>query len=54
MDLLLLLFPGAQYSLLVQNKGKKPLTVTISAPDFVQLEKTQLQLQEKQDEKVFL
>ncbi|KAG8661915.1 hypothetical protein MANES_01G049375v8 [Manihot esculenta] len=43
---------GAQYSLLVQNKGKKPLTVTISAPDFVQLEKTQLQLQEKQDEKV--
>ncbi|KAJ9173717.1 hypothetical protein P3X46_016827 [Hevea brasiliensis] len=41
-----------QYSLLIQNKGKNPLTVTISAPDFVQLEKTEIQLQAKEDKKV--
>ncbi|CAK7335709.1 unnamed protein product [Dovyalis caffra] len=39
-------------SLLIQNKGKVPLSVTISAPDFVQLEKTKIQLQEKEDKKV--
>ncbi|KAM7525865.1 hypothetical protein LguiA_015767 [Lonicera macranthoides] len=39
-------------SLLVQNKGKGPLNVNISAPDFVWLEKTQIQLQEKEDVKV--
>ncbi|KDP25306.1 hypothetical protein JCGZ_20462 [Jatropha curcas] len=41
-----------QYSLLIQNKGKKPLKVAISAPDFVELEKTELQLQAKEDKKV--
>ncbi|XP_057994491.1 uncharacterized protein LOC131174716 [Hevea brasiliensis] len=41
-----------QYSLLIQNKGNSPLTVTISAPDFVQLETTEIQLQAEQDEKV--
>ncbi|KAL9369467.1 hypothetical protein Peur_040666 [Populus x canadensis] len=39
-------------SLLIQNKGKGPLNVTISAPDFVHLEKTKIQLQEKDDKKV--
>ncbi|XP_034895117.1 uncharacterized protein [Populus alba] len=39
-------------SLLIQNKGKGPLSVTISAPDFVQLEKTKIQLKEKEDRKV--
>ncbi|EEF51340.1 putative uncharacterized protein DDB_G0289963 [Ricinus communis] len=41
-----------QYSLLVQNKGKNPLTVTISAPDYVHIEKTEIQLQSKEDKKV--
>lgn len=39
-------------SLLIQNKGKGSLSVTISAPDFVQLEKTKIQLKEKEDRKV--
>ncbi|XP_052209729.1 uncharacterized protein LOC127813055 isoform X2 [Diospyros lotus] len=39
-------------SLLIQNKGNSPLSVTISAPDFVQLEETKVQLQEKKDKKV--
>ncbi|XP_057968091.1 uncharacterized protein LOC131157751 isoform X2 [Malania oleifera] len=39
-------------SLLIQNKGKGPLSVAISAPDFVHLEKTSIQLQEKEDKKV--
>ncbi|GFZ01272.1 hypothetical protein Acr_14g0009070 [Actinidia rufa] len=39
-------------SLLIQNKGNGPLSVTISAPDFVQLEKTKVQLQEKEDSKI--
>ncbi|KAF2313444.1 hypothetical protein GH714_011039 [Hevea brasiliensis] len=40
-----------QYTLLIQNKGNSPLTVTISAPDFVKLETTEIQLQAEQDEK---
>ncbi|KAL6348829.1 hypothetical protein AAG906_033485 [Vitis piasezkii] len=39
-------------SLLIQNKGKTALTVTISAPDFVKLESTKIELQEKEDKKV--
>ncbi|KAE9451980.1 hypothetical protein C3L33_16132, partial [Rhododendron williamsianum] len=39
-------------SLLIQNKGNGPLNVTISAPIFVQLEKTNVQLQQKEDIKV--
>ncbi|XP_059662217.1 uncharacterized protein LOC132308218 [Cornus florida] len=39
-------------SLFIQNTGKGPLTVTISAPDFVRVEKTKIQLQEKEDKKV--
>ncbi|XAR70184.1 hypothetical protein NMG60_11026959 [Bertholletia excelsa] len=39
-------------SLLIQNKGKGPLSVTISAPDFVQLGKTKIELQEKKNAKV--
>lgn len=39
-------------SLLIQNKGKGPLTVMISAPDYVQLEETKIQLQEKENKKV--
>ncbi|KAA8528241.1 hypothetical protein F0562_035508 [Nyssa sinensis] len=39
-------------SLLIQNKGKGSLSVTISAPDFVQLEEKNIQLQEKEDKKV--
>ncbi|KAA0044907.1 uncharacterized protein E5676_scaffold21G003830 [Cucumis melo var. makuwa] len=41
-----------QLSLLIQNKGKGPLTVKISAPDFVHLEKSEVQLQEEEDKKV--
>ncbi|GMH26720.1 hypothetical protein Nepgr_028563 [Nepenthes gracilis] len=41
-----------ELSLLIQNKGKRPLTVTIMAPDFVQLEKTKVSLQAKEDKKV--
>ncbi|KAJ6933742.1 hypothetical protein NC651_008979 [Populus alba x Populus x berolinensis] len=39
-------------SLLIQNKGKGSLSVTISAPDFVHLEKTKIQLKAKEDKKV--
>ena len=42
-----------QLSLLIQNKGTGPLTVKISAPDFVHLEQSEVQLQEKEDKKVF-
>lgn len=38
--------------LLIQNKGKGPLVVTISAPDSVQLEERKVQIQEKEDTKV--
>lgn len=36
-------------SLLIQNKVKGPLTVRISAPDYVRLEKTKVQLSENED-----
>ncbi|KAI7990073.1 hypothetical protein LOK49_LG13G01023 [Camellia lanceoleosa] len=39
-------------SLLIQNKGNNRLSVTISASDFVVLEKTKIQLPEKEDIKV--
>ncbi|KAL6180399.1 hypothetical protein ACLB2K_047062 [Fragaria x ananassa] len=39
-------------SLLIQNKGKDPLVVTISAPEFVWLDKTKVQLKEKDNAKV--
>ncbi|XWS48807.1 hypothetical protein CRYUN_Cryun13aG0108200 [Craigia yunnanensis] len=39
-------------SLLIQNKGTGPITIKISAPAFVQLEETDVELQEKQDRKV--
>ncbi|OMO79719.1 hypothetical protein CCACVL1_13459 [Corchorus capsularis] len=42
----------ADLSLLIQNKGKGPLNITISAPAFVHLEKTEVELQEKEDKKV--
>ncbi|KAG6577145.1 hypothetical protein SDJN03_24719, partial [Cucurbita argyrosperma subsp. sororia] len=41
-----------QLSLLIQNKGTGPLTVKISAPDFVHLELSEVRLQEKEDKKV--
>ncbi|OVA01948.1 hypothetical protein BVC80_9079g90 [Macleaya cordata] len=40
------------YSLLIQNKGTSPLSVNISAPDYVQLEKSTIQLLQKEDKKV--
>ncbi|KAK6137295.1 hypothetical protein DH2020_028967 [Rehmannia glutinosa] len=36
-------------SLLIQNMGKGSLSITISAPDLVQLEKKQIELQENKD-----
>ncbi|KAL6986389.1 hypothetical protein U1Q18_019754 [Sarracenia purpurea var. burkii] len=39
-------------SLLIQNKGRGSLSVNIFVPDFVQLESTKIQLQEKEDKKV--
>ncbi|KAJ4849501.1 hypothetical protein Tsubulata_005813 [Turnera subulata] len=39
-------------SLLIQNKGKTPLSVTIAAPDFVQLEEAKIVLQEKENRRV--
>ncbi|XP_062074552.1 uncharacterized protein LOC133778589 [Humulus lupulus] len=39
-------------SLLIQNKGNNSLTVDISAPDFVQLDSTKVQLKEKENKKV--
>lgn len=39
-------------SLLIQNKGSGPVTVTIRAPEYVQLEETKVQLQQKEDKKV--
>ncbi|XP_039050617.1 damage suppressor protein-like [Hibiscus syriacus] len=38
--------------LLIQNKGKGPLTLKISAPPSVQLEETDVELEENQDKKV--
>ncbi|KAL3844485.1 hypothetical protein ACJIZ3_001888 [Penstemon smallii] len=39
-------------SLLIQNKGKGPVTVTISAPNLVQLEKSRIELKGKEDTEV--
>ncbi|XVF10428.1 hypothetical protein REPUB_Repub07fG0182000 [Reevesia pubescens] len=39
-------------SLLIQNKGNGPLKIKISAPAFVQLEETNVELQEKEDRKL--
>ncbi|XP_021754344.1 uncharacterized protein LOC110719672 [Chenopodium quinoa] len=39
-------------SLLIRNKGSEPVTVTITAPEYVQLEETKVQLQQKEDKKV--
>ncbi|KAK4435464.1 hypothetical protein Salat_0709800 [Sesamum alatum] len=39
-------------SLLIQNKGLGPLSITISAPDLVQLEKKQIELHENKDTEV--
>ncbi|KAF5734759.1 hypothetical protein HS088_TW15G00251 [Tripterygium wilfordii] len=39
-------------SLLIQNKGKGPLSVKIVASDFVKLEETEIQLQEKENKKM--
>ncbi|KAF8412127.1 hypothetical protein HHK36_000083 [Tetracentron sinense] len=41
-----------EHSLFIQYKGKGPLTVMISAPDFVQLENKTVQFQKKEDKKV--
>ncbi|KAG8375097.1 hypothetical protein BUALT_Bualt10G0064900 [Buddleja alternifolia] len=41
-----------ELSLLIQNKGKVPLSVSISVPDLVQLEKKRIELQEKEDTEV--
>ncbi|KAK2966510.1 hypothetical protein RJ640_019039 [Escallonia rubra] len=41
-----------EFLLLIQNKGKDPLTVKISAPTFVRPEKTQVQLQGKEGKQV--
>ena len=54
-DLWWLVFSDSPHlSLLIQNKGKDPVVVTISAPDFVRLDKTKVQLKEKDDAKVFV
>ncbi|KAK6158378.1 hypothetical protein DH2020_005692 [Rehmannia glutinosa] len=39
-------------SLLIQNMGKDSLSITISAPDLVQLEKKQIELQENKDTEI--
>ncbi|KAL9177505.1 hypothetical protein ABFS82_01G063000 [Erythranthe guttata] len=39
-------------SLLIQNMGKGSLSINISAPDLVQLEKNQIELEEKKDTEV--
>lgn len=41
-------------SLLIRNKGSEPVTVTIIAPEYVQLEETKVLLQQKEDKKVNL
>lgn len=51
---LVLFVESPDLSLFIQNKGKGPLSVTISAPDFVQLGETNIQLKEKEDKKVFM
>ncbi|XP_010266488.1 PREDICTED: uncharacterized protein LOC104603989 [Nelumbo nucifera] len=39
-------------SLLIQNKGTSLITINITAPDFVHLEETKVELREKEDKKV--
>ncbi|XP_010676303.2 uncharacterized protein LOC104892161 [Beta vulgaris subsp. vulgaris] len=39
-------------SLLIRNKGSEPVNVTITAPEFVQLEEAKVQLLPKEDKKV--
>lgn len=41
-----------EVSLLIQNKGKGVLDVDISTPDFIRLDKTKVQIQENDDQKV--
>ncbi|GKB76749.1 hypothetical protein Tco_0943644, partial [Tanacetum coccineum] len=43
-----------EVSLLIQNKGKGLLDVDISAPDFIRLDKTKVQIQENDDQKVMV
>ncbi|KVH95345.1 uncharacterized protein LOC112527631 [Cynara cardunculus var. scolymus] len=45
---------STEVSLLIQNKGKGLLDVDINAPDFVRLEKTKIQIQENDDQKVMV
>ncbi|MCL7048551.1 hypothetical protein MKW94_028259 [Papaver nudicaule] len=40
------------YSLLIQNKGTSPLSISISAPKYVRLEESTIQLRQKEDKKV--
>lgn len=49
---LLLELESPDLSLLIQNKAKEAVTVSISAPSFVHLEKKQIQLLEKESNKV--
>lgn len=45
---------STEVSLLIQNKGKGLLDVDISAPDFVRLDKSKIQIQENDDQKVMV
>ncbi|KAK4747922.1 hypothetical protein SAY87_014508 [Trapa incisa] len=50
-------FPGndsPKLSLLIQNKGKGSLTVSISAPDLVELKETKIQVKEKESREVMI
>lgn len=49
---LLLELESPDLSLLIQNKAKETVTVSISAPSFVHLEKKKIQLLEKESNKV--
>ncbi|KAJ0779023.1 hypothetical protein HanPI659440_Chr06g0221971 [Helianthus annuus] len=45
---------STEVSLIIQNKGKGPLDVNISAPDFVHLDKPKVTIQENDDQKVMV
>ncbi|XP_023746126.1 uncharacterized protein LOC111894280 [Lactuca sativa] len=45
---------STEVSLLIQNKGKGLLVVDITAPEFVRLDKTNVQIQENDDQKVMV
>ncbi|XP_031393688.1 uncharacterized protein LOC116205279 isoform X1 [Punica granatum] len=50
-------FPGndsPKLSLLIQNKGKGPLTVTISPPDLLELKENKVQMKEKENHEVMV